>query len=145
MTHHELLRKLGETAGIELELSGASTAAAKFDGDEVNFESDGDRLYIYADIAPSEGREADFGRLLELNNLFAGTDGAAIGLDRERGTFTLCRMVEGDAEYAAFERAVAGFVTALRLVRRELSEGGGSASAPHDANGHLHGGHIMHV
>ena len=145
MTHHELLRKLGETAGIELELSGASTAAAKFDGDEVNFESDGDRLYIYADIAPAEGREADFGKLLELNNLFAGTDGAAIGLDRARGTFTLCRMVEGDVEYAAFERAVAGFVTALRLVRRELSEVGGSAHAPQPAIGHLHDGHLMHV
>ena len=139
MTHNELLRKLGETAGIELELSGASTAAAKFDGDEVNFESDGDRLYIYADIAPSEGREADFGKLLELNNLFAGTDGAAIGLDRERGTFTFCRMVEGDVEYAAFERVVAGFVTALRLVRRELSEDDGPAPAPH-ADFDLHPG-----
>ena len=53
MTHHELRRKLGETAGIELELSGVSIAAAKFDGDEVNFESDGERLYIYADIAPA--------------------------------------------------------------------------------------------
>ena len=145
MTHHELLRKLGETAGIELGLSGASTAAAKFDGDEVNFESDGDRLYIYADIAPTEGREADFGKLLELNNLFAGTDGAAIGLDRERGTFTLCRMVEGDAEYAEFERTVAGFVTALRLVRGELAGGGGSAPAPHAALDHHPGGHLMQV
>ena len=145
MTHHELLRKLGETAGIELELAGHSTAAAKFDGDEVNFESDGGRLYVYADIASAEGREADFGRLLELTNLFAGTDGAAIGLDRARGTFTLCRMVEGDAEYDAFERTVASFVTALRLVRREISEGGGSASAPQPAIGHLHGGHIMQV
>jgi hypothetical protein len=54
-------------------------------------------------------------------------------------------MVEGDAEYAAFERTVASFVTALRLVRRELSEGGGSASAPHAAIGHLQGGHIMQV
>ena len=115
------------------------------DGDEVNFESDGGRLYVYADIASAEGREADFGRLLELNNLFAGTDGATIGLDRARGTFTLCRMVEGDAEYAAFERTVASFVTALRLVRRELAEGGGSASAPQPAIGHLHGGHIMQV
>jgi len=145
MTHHELLRKLGETAGIELELSGASTAAAKFDGDEVNFESDGDRLYIYADIAPAEGREADFGKLLELNNLFAGTDGAAIGLDRARGTFTLCRMVDGDVEYAAFERAVAGFVTALRLVRRELAEGGDSAPAPQPAFGHHSDGPFMQV
>ena len=145
MTHHELLRKLGETAGIELELSGVSTAAAKFDGDEVNFESNGERLYIYADIAPSEGREADFGKLLELNNFFAGTDGAVIGLDRERGTFTLCRMVEGDVEYAAFERAVAGFVTALRLIRRELSEDEGSAPAPQPAFGHLHDRHLMQV
>ena len=145
MTHHELLRKLGETAGIKLELSGSNTAAAKFDGDEVNFESDGGRLYIYADIASAEGREADFGRLLESNNLFAGTDGATIGLDHARGTFTLCRMIAGDAEYAAFERTVASFVTARRLIRRELSEGGRSASAPHAAIGHLHGGHIMQV
>ena len=145
MTHHELLRNLGETAGIELELSGVNTAAVKFDGDEVNFESDGGRLYICADIASAEGREADFGKLLESNNLFAGTDGATIGLDRARGTFTLCRMVEGDVEYAAFERAVAGFVTALRLIRRELAEGGDSAPAPQPAFGHLHDGHLMQV
>ena len=54
-------------------------------------------------------------------------------------------MVEGDAEYDAFERAVASFVTALRLVRRELSEGGGSASAPHAALDHHPGGHFMPV
>ena len=145
MTHQELLRKLGETAGIELELSGVSTAAAKFDGDEVNFESDGERLYIYADIASAEGREANFGKLLESNNLFAGTDGATIGLDRARGTVTLCRRVEGDAEYAAFERTVASFVTALRLVRRELSEDDDPANAPHAALDHHPGGHFMPV
>ena len=145
MTHHELLRKLGETAGIELELSGASTAAAKFDGDEVNFESDGERLYIYADIASAEGREADFGKLLELNNLFAGTDGATIGLDRARGAFTLCRMVEGDAEYGAFERTVASFVTALRLVRRELAEVGDSSPEPQPGLDRLTDGPFMQV
>ncbi len=145
MTHHELLRKLGETAGIELELSGASTAAVKFDGDEVNFESDGERLYIYADIASAEGREADFGRLLESNNLFAGTDGATIGLDRARGMFTLCRMVEGDAEYGAFERTVASFVTALRLVRRELAEVGDSSPEPQPGLDRLTDGPFMQV
>lgn len=145
MTHQELLRKLGETAGIELELSGHSTAAAKFDGDEVNFESDGERLYIYADIASAEGREADFGKLLELDNLFAGTDGATIGLDRARGTFTLCRIVEGDAEYGAFERTVASFVTALRLVRRELTEGELSSPEPQPGLDHLPGGSFMQV
>ena len=145
MTHHELLRNLGETAGIELELSGVSTAAAKFDGDEVNFESDDGRLYIYADIASAEGREADFGKLLESNNLFAGTDGATIGLDRARGTFTLCRMVDGEVEYAAFERAVASFVTALRLVRSELSEGGGTAPESKPAFDHLSNGPFMQV
>ena len=145
MTHQELLRKLGETAGIELELSGHSTAAAKFDGDEVNFESDGGRLYIYADIASAEGHEADFGKLLELNNLFAGTDGATIGLDRARGAFTLCRMVEGDVEYGAFERTVASFVTALRLVRRELAEVGDSSPEPQPGLDHLPGGSFMQV
>jgi hypothetical protein len=145
MTHHELLRKLGETAGIELELSGHSTAAVKFDGDEVNFESDGGRLYVYADIASAEGREADFGRLLESNNLFAGTDGATIGLDHARGTFTLCRMIEGDAEYAAFERTVASFVTALRLVRREVTEGEVSSPEPQPGLDHLSDGPVMQV
>ena len=145
MTHHELLRNLGETAGIELELSGVNTAAVKFDGDEVNFESDGGRLYICADIASAEGREADFGKLLESNNLFAGTDGATIGLDRARGTFTLCRMVDGEVEYATFERAVASFVTALRLVRSELSEGGGTAPESKPAFDHLSNGLFMQV
>ena len=145
MTHHELLRNLGETAGIELELSGVNTAAVKFDGDEVNFESDGGRLYIYADIASAEGREADFGKLLESNNLFAGTDGATIGLDRARGTFTLCRRIDGEVEYAAFERAVASFVTALRLVRRELVEGEVSTGEPPPAFDRFSGGPFMQV
>ncbi len=145
MTHQELLRKLGETAGIELELSGVATAAAKFDGDEIDFESDEGKLYIYADIVPAEGREADFGKLLEANNLFAGTDGATIGLDRARGTFTLCRRIDGEVEYAAFERAVASFVTALRLVRRELVEGEVSTGEPPPAFDRISGGPFMQV
>jgi hypothetical protein len=145
MTHQELLRKLGETAGIELELSDVATAAAKFDGDEVDFESDEGKLYIYANIAPVEGHEGDFGRLLESNNLFAGTDGATIGLDRERGMLTLCRAVEGEPEYDAFEHTVASFVTALRLVRRELAEGGEAGGEPPSDLGGMSGGHFLQV
>ena len=140
MTHKELLRKLGEHAGVELELSAAGTAAVKFDGDEIDFETDDGKLYIYADIASADGREGDFGKLLEANNLLAGTDGATIGLDRECDMLTLCRMFEGETEYAAFEQAVAGFTTALRIIRKELADGG----APFEPEPDL-GGHFMQV
>ena len=145
MTHAELLRKLGENAGVELELSEAGTAAVKFDGDEIDFESEEGKLYIYADIASADGREGAFGKLLEANNLLAGTDGATIGLDRERDTITLCRMFEGEMEYAAFERAVASFTTALRLVRRELAGGGDSAAGVQSDTGHRLDGNFIHV
>ena len=62
-----------------------------------------------------------------------------------RGTFTLCRMVEGDAEYAAFERTVASFVTALRLVRRELAEVGDSSPEPQPGLDRLTDGPFMQV
>ncbi|MBQ4200418.1 MAG: type III secretion system chaperone [Kiritimatiellae bacterium] len=145
MTHAELLHELGERAGVELELSEAGTAAVKFDGDEIDFEADDGKLYIYAAIASADGREGVFGKLLEANNLLAGTNGATIGLDRERDTFTLCRMFEGETEYAVFERAVAGFVTALRLIRRELAGEGDSADRPQPDLGHRLGGHFLHV
>lgn len=145
MTHAELLHELGERAGVELELSETGTAAVKFDGDEIDFESDDGKLYIYADIASADGREGDFGKLLEANNLLAGTDGATIGLDRERDMLTLCRMSEGETEYAVFERAVANFVTALRIIRKELAGGGDCAVKPQPNSDHRLGGHFIHV
>ena len=139
MNHQELLNRLGETAGIDLSLSPTGTAAVLFDGDEVDFESTEGRLYVYADVASAEGREADYAALLAANNLCLGTDGAAAGLDRERGMFTLCRVLDGDMEYSVFELAVAGFVDTLRSLKRMLmgeaapeSEGAEEPVAFHD-------------
>ena len=121
MNHEELIRHLGSAIGAALALSPAGTAAVKFDGDEVDFESAEGRLYIYADIAPAEGREGDFAALLAANHLCAKTGGAAAGLDRARGMFTLCRVLDGDMEYSVFEQALAGFIDALRALRRSLA------------------------
>ena len=123
MNHQELIRRLGEVAGIDLSLSSTGTAAAIFDGDEVNFESTDERLYIYADIASAEGREGEFAALLAANSLCLGTGGAAAGLDRERGMLTLCRVVDGDVEYSVFEQVLIGFIDALRSLKRILSDG----------------------
>ena len=131
MQYQELISRLGETVGVGLSLSPAGTAAVMFDGDEVNFETVEGRLYIYADIASAEGRESDYATLLAANSLCLGTDGAAAGLDRERGTFTLCRVLDGGMEYPVFEQAVAGFIDALRSLKRTLS--GASAPAPDGA------------
>lgn len=67
------------------------------------------------------------------------------GIDGARGTFTLCRRIDGEVEYVAFERAVASFVTALRLVRRELVEGEVSMGEPPPAFDRFSGGPFMQV
>ena len=122
MEYAALIRELGNVLGIDLALTEAGTCGVFFDEDEVMFEVSEERLFIMADLGPSEGRGDAALRLLRAANLGLETGFACAGIDEERGQFTLCRVLEGDLAYPDFERILTVFVGALRYWKEWLAQ-----------------------
>ena len=120
MDYGALLRELGTTLGFGLKLSQNGTCGVFFDEDEVSFEFYDGRLFIMADLGPSEGREDAAVRMLKAANLGLNTGFACIGIDEARGQFTLCRILEGDLAYPDFEKILTVFVGAMRWWKKWL-------------------------
>lgn len=139
MKLEELLAKLGETIGVDTTLSDEGTAGIVFDGDEVDFELAGPRLYIIADLGAAEGKNDMFGEILEANNLSSRTGYGTIGLDSARGVFTLSRIFEGEMEYPAFEDAVETFVNTVRHWKDRLENGTAATATASGSFGALMG------
>jgi hypothetical protein len=121
MEYTSLLRELGNALGFDLALSDAGTCGIVFDEDEVMFEISEGRLFITADLGPSEGREDACMSMLKAANLGLETGFSCIGIDEVRGQFTLCRILEGDLAYPDFERVLAVFVRAVRYWKKWLA------------------------
>ena len=121
MEYSALIRELGNVLGIDLALTDAGTCGVFFDEDEVMFEVSEERLFIMADLGPSEGRSDAALRLLRAANLGLETGFACAGLDEARGQFTLCRVLEGDLAYADFEKMLTVFVGAVRYWKEWLA------------------------
>lgn len=121
MEYSALIRELGNVLGIDLTMTEAGTCGVFFDEDEVMFEVSEGRLFIMADLGPSEGRSDAALRLLRAANLGLETGFACAGIDEARGQFTLCRVLEGDLEYADFEKLLAVFVGAVRYWKEWLA------------------------
>ena len=121
MDYSVLIQELGNALGIELAFSDAGTCGVFFDQDEILFEVNEGRLFIMADLGPSEGRSDAAMRLLRAANLGLETGFACAGLDEARGQFTLCRVLEGDLPYADFEKLLAVFVGAVRYWKEWLA------------------------
>ena len=133
MEYPALMRELGTTLGFDLAFSDAGTCGVFFDDDEICFELDDNRLFIMADLGSSEGREADYERILKAANLGLETGFSCIGIDEAHGQFTLCRVLEGDLAYADFEKILTIFVGAVRYWKKWLSlppEQSSSSEAP---------------
>ena len=116
-----LIRDLGRTLGISLELSHAGTCRVAFDGDVVDFEASGESLWVMADLGPALHREDASISLLSANCLGLQTGGATIALDEERSMFTMHLELWGDMPYALFEKRLAMFVKALRWWKEWLA------------------------
>lgn len=133
MEYPALIQELAKVLGISLEFSESGTCGVLFDQDEILFEIHENRLFIMADLGPSEGREDAAMRLLTAANLGMETGFACAGIDEARGEFTLCRILEGDLAYADFEKILTLFVSVVRywkkwiaLPKQESAEGNSS-------------------
>ncbi len=121
MEFSALIRELGSSLGFELAFSEAGTCGVFFDRDEILFELNENRLFIIADLAPSEGREDAYARMLTASNLGVETGAPCIGIDGNRNQFTLCRVLEGDLSYEDFEKILVIFVGAVRYWKEWLA------------------------
>ena len=121
MNAEQLIRELGRSLGIALELSNTGTCRAAFDGDVVDFEASGESLWVMADLGPALHREDASTSLLSANSLGLQTGGATIALDEERSMFTMHMELWSDMPYAVFEKRLAMFIKALRWWKEWLA------------------------
>lgn len=117
-----LIGELGRALGIDLKLSDAGTCGVFFDDDEVIFESHEGQLYLIADLGPAAGRADAYGRLLAADYLGHESGQAVIGLDEDRGEFTLHRILDGEMAYPEFEKILTLFVKAVRYWKEWLAQ-----------------------
>ncbi len=121
MQYSSLIQELGHTLGFDLAFTDAGTCGVFFDDDEILFEMNEGRLFIMADLGPSEGRDDAAMRMLCAANLGLETGFSCIGIDESREQFTLCRILEGDLAYSDFEKILTLFVAAVRYWKEWLS------------------------
>lgn len=120
MNAEELIRELGRTLGVELSFSSQNTCRVLLDGDVVDFEKSGDKLYVMADLGSCLNREDAYAALLSANCLGTQTGGATIGIDSARAMFTL-HLVENEVAYAVFEADMTNFIRAMRWWKEWLA------------------------
>jgi len=121
MTAEELIKELGHCLGVPMELSPAGTCRVAMDGDVVDFEKDGDSLWIFADLGSALNREDASLSLLAANSLGMQTGGATIALDEERSMFTMHLELWGEMPYPSFESKLVLFIKALRWWKEWLA------------------------
>ena len=121
MRAEELIKELGRTLGVALELSPVGTCRASFDGDVVEFEKTDDALWIYAELGSSMNREDANQSLLAANRLGLQTGGATISLDEEHSQFVMHMELWGEMPYENFESRLVLFIKALRWWKDWLS------------------------
>ncbi|MCR5536591.1 MAG: type III secretion system chaperone [Succinivibrio sp.] len=123
MNAQELVSSLATRIGLSgLSLAETGACSVIFEEDEVVFEDNNQKLFVFAEIGPAAGRETLYADLLDANHLGHGTAYGSIGLDRQRDVFTLCRVVELPCEYEQFEEQLALFINVLRHWKKQLSE-----------------------
>ena len=121
MRAEELIKELGRTLGVALELSPVGTCRASFDGDVVEFEKTDDALWIYAELGSAMNREDASQSLLAANRLGIQTGGATISLDEEKSQFVMHVELWGDMPYENFESRLVLFIKSLRWWKEWLA------------------------
>ena len=121
MNAEELIKELGHSLGIALELSPIGTCHASFDSDVIEFEKTNDALWIYAELGSALHREDAAQTLLAANRLGLQTGGATISLDEERSQFVMHMELWGEMPYSNFEARLVQFIKALRWWKEWLS------------------------
>ncbi len=114
MEFSELITAFGNRLNLQLSLSAENTCGIELDDGQVTFELIENRLFLVTDLGSSSGHEGDLERILRAQNLGLETGFCIIGIDSSREQFTLCRVLEGEMDIDAFEKAVTLFVRTMR-------------------------------
>jgi hypothetical protein len=122
MVASELIKMLGQRVGVDSLSLDTGECAISFDGDEIYFTYAENILFAVADLGDEINDEKVFETLLAANFKGLFTSGAIIGLDAERGCFTLSLLFEDECEYDFFENKLAEFVKTLRMLKQFLAE-----------------------
>lgn len=123
MNEQELISAFGKKIGLpELSISNEHGCAVTFDQDEVVFEILDNRLFLIADLGPTTGHENLYTTLLEANHLGKSSGFGSLGIDPDRDSFTLSRVLIGPYEIDLFINQVALFVKNIRHWKRYLVE-----------------------
>lgn len=124
MDFDALIAELGRNIGLEgLAFENDGTCSVFFDEDEVFFEKHGGKLLFIAPLGSAEGKEDLYRTVLEANFLGGGAALGAIGIDPDQDGFVLSRVLEGDEDYADFERSLLLFIRCLRKWKPVILEG----------------------
>ena len=119
-----LLSRLGSQLDLSnLSFSSQGTCTVKFDEDEVNFEKNGGYLFVIAMLGKVDGHEHLFGKMLEGNYLGRYSALGVLGIDEQRGMFTLSRVYEGDLSFEEFETELVLFIKVMRFWKQQIGTG----------------------
>lgn len=139
-----LLAEFGERLELEgLALDEEGVAQLALDDVLVTLEHDeaGGRLVMTAPLGEPRGDRAEaYGRLLDANLFWSGTDGATLARERASGMVVMMRALPvAGLDPDGFEGALRGFVDAAERIASDLAE---PEAAPVTAGGLMMGGYL---
>lgn len=123
MNEQELITAFGKKIGLpELNITKEHGCAVTFDQDEVVFEVQEEHLFLIADLGPTAGHENLYTSMLEANHLGKSSGFGALGIDPDRESFTLTRVLIGPYNVNLFIEQVTLFVKNIRYWKKYLRE-----------------------
>ena len=151
MSFEDIVAVLGRNFGLELEIVHDATVFEVESDDggtkvqvAIHYASERKLLLMSADLGemPPEGREKLFQTVLEANNLFEGTAGATLALDRGTGRFRLQMYESPDALANDAKAKVETFIETALFWSRAIADFRPSEEEPEAPSGDFH---VMHV
>jgi hypothetical protein len=123
MNEQELVEAFGKRIGLPgLSLGDEQCCAVTFDQDEVIIDHENNHLFLFSELGSATGHENLYTTMLEANHLGQSSGFGSIGLDPERGSFTLTRVLVGPYDVKLFTEQVSLFVKNVRYWKRYLTE-----------------------
>ena len=114
MDSENIIKQLGSRLNIEPKFSPEGVCAIYFDDDEIFFERHENQLYLVSELGTSLNREDTYSRFLEANFMGHECGQGSISIDTNRDQFVLHRLIDGNIDYADFEKILTTFVQATR-------------------------------
>lgn len=131
MKADELINRLGDAIGIELNFNAEGTCSVIFDEDEVAFEKDKDRIFIIGTVCAQLKNDIQLYRTLLCSNyLGIHTGFCTLSIDEPRNELILHRLIDEKTDFEHFEKDLVLFVKALRYWKKWIKEENETPNAP---------------